>query len=153
MTRPADPCLRDHGEAAPDGRFFCRATGVAMDGLGVLILGPAGSGKSRLALDLMGLGGRLVCDDGVLLSDDGRISRPDAAPPLIEARGVGLLRADPVAEAPLALTVDLSRPEAERLPPRRMAATPGGPVPLILGAGHPFLAQAIRQYTRHGREA
>jgi len=153
MDSAADPCLSDYSEAAHDGRFFCRATGVVVAGQGVLILGPSGSGKSCLALTLMGLGAGLICDDGLILSDDMRIARPEGAPPLIEARGVGLLRADPGAGATLALRVDLSRAEPERLPPRRLAAVPAGAVPLILGAGHPCLAPAITQYLHYGRDA
>lgn len=151
MDAPEDPCLLNHAKAAPDGRLFCRATGVALEGRGVLILGPSGSGKSRLALELMALGAGLVCDDGLWLGPDDRIRRPEGVPALIEARGIGLLGAVSLAEAPLMLAVDLSRDESCRLPPRRMAAAPGGPVPLILGRGHLFLAPAICQYLRHGR--
>lgn len=124
-----------------------------MDGRGVLIVGPSGSGKSRLALDLMALGARLVADDGLWIGTDNTLQRSKNGPAMIEARGLGLLRADPVDAAPLALIVDLSRPETERLPPWRQATAPGGPVPLILGSDHPFLAPALTQYLIHGREA
>ena len=39
---------------------------------------------------------------------------------LVEARGVGLLRADPLDEVPLALVADLGRLEDQRLPPNRV---------------------------------
>lgn len=151
MTTPADPCLHSHGTAAPDGRLFCRGTAVCVNGRGLLALGPSGSGKSRLALELLALGASLVADDGVFLTGEARITRPEGAPRLIEARGIGLLHADPLDAAPLSLVVDLSRAEPDRLPPRRMAATPGGPVPLILAKNHPFLAAAIFHYLTHGR--
>lgn len=137
--------------AAPDGRVFCRGSAVCLAGQGVLVLGPSGSGKSRLALELMALGAALVADDGIWLTGDNVLQRPQGAPGLIEARGVGLLKARPLDTAPLTLIVDLSRTEPDRLPPRREAAAPGGPVPLILGKDHPFLAAAISHYLTHGR--
>lgn len=135
----------------PDGRVFCRGTAVCLNGQGLLALGPSGSGKSRLALELMALGASLVADDGVLMTEDGKVTRPKGAPRLIEARGIGLLHTKPMKTAPLSLIVDLSRAEPDRLPPRRLAAMPGGPVPLILGKDHPFLAAAICQYLKQGR--
>lgn len=131
--------------------MFCRGTAISLNGQGMLAIGPSGSGKTRLALELMALGADLVADDGVLLTDDGRVTRPSGAPRLIEARGLGLLNADPLDSAALMLIVDLTRPEPDRLPPRRIAATPSGPVPLILGKDHPFLAAAICQYLKDGR--
>jgi len=122
-----------------------------MHGQGLLTLGPSGSGKSRLAFELLAMGGRLVADDGVWLTADNRLQRPEAAPKLIEARGIGLLYAEAQDSAPLRLIVDLSRKESDRLPPRRLAAAPGGPVPLILGKDHPFLGVAICHYLKHGR--
>ena len=44
------------------------ATCVAMEGRGVLIIGPSGSGKSELALALMAHGARLVADYRVTLN-------------------------------------------------------------------------------------
>lgn len=84
---------------------------------GVLIIGPSGSGKSDLALRLMALGATLVADDQTLLRRDGdRIlaEAPGRLRGIIEARGVGLLRA-PAATEPveLALAVALS-PAEER---------------------------------------
>lgn len=72
-----------------------QATCVAIGGRGILIEGPAGSGKSSLALMLIDRGASLVGDDGVVLSV--RAGRLWAAPPphtagLIEIRGVGIAR-------------------------------------------------------------
>ena len=100
---------------------------------------------------MMAQGARLIADDGVWVTGAASVRRPDGVPRLIEARGIGLLHADPLEEAPLALIVDLSRAEPERLPPRREAAVPGARVALILGRGHPFLAAAICHYLSHGR--
>ncbi len=146
-----DLTLEPHAEAAPDGRLFCRGAGVAVAGLGALILGASGQGKSRLAFELLALGGDLISDDGVWLDRDNRLIRPERAPALIEARGVGLLHARTVPAAALAVVVDLARSEPERLPPRREVAAPGGPVPLILGKGHPFLAAVLHHFLQHGR--
>lgn len=93
---------------------------MAINGAGVLILGPSGSGKSALALELMALGASLVSDDRtVLAARQGTLyaSPPPTIAGLIEARGVGLLRALHTADAPLSLAIDLSQAEVSRLPP------------------------------------
>ncbi len=92
----------------------------------VLIRGPSGSGKSRLALDLIEAGRagalrlvRLVADDRVYLKPAGGrlLARPaESLAGLIEVRGVGVLR---VAYEPIAvvgLVVDLAAADADRLP-------------------------------------
>lgn len=117
----------------------------------MLILGPSGSGKSTLALALLALGGALICDDGVWV-EGVQLRRPDTAPALIEARGVGLLRAGPICpQAPLSLVVDLARSEPDRLPPRRMASHHGQKAELILAAGQTTLAPTLVHLLRHGR--
>ncbi|MBM3533578.1 MAG: serine/threonine protein kinase [Alphaproteobacteria bacterium] len=85
-------------------------TAVALDGRAVLILGSSGSGKSDLALRLIEAGWTLVADDRVVLSR--RSETLVAAPPrslagLIEARGIGLCRVPFLAEAEVALAVEL----------------------------------------------
>ena len=64
---------------------------VARDGAGVLLLGPAGSGKSDLALRLIGRGFGLVADDRVDVMD-GVASAPAALAGLLEVRGLGVVR-------------------------------------------------------------
>jgi serine kinase of HPr protein (carbohydrate metabolism regulator) len=87
---------------------------------GVLLRGPSGAGKSDLALRLIDAGARLVADDYVEIECQG--DRLTARPPaaiagLIEVRGVGVIKHDYVASAPLDLIVDLAAAEAiERLP-------------------------------------
>ena len=96
------------------------ATAIAIEGAAVLLRGPPGAGKSDLALRLIDGGARLVADDQAeLRRADNQIlvSAPAAIAGLIEVRGVGILRVDPVDEAPLALIVDLvPSAEVERLP-------------------------------------
>lgn len=92
-------------------------TGVAIDGRGVLIAGPSGSGKSSLALELIDRGARLIGDDGVVVSPEG--GRLHAAPPvetegLIEIRNVGILEMEPVG-APACLWITLAK-DPPRLP-------------------------------------
>lgn len=86
---------------------------AARDGMGVLLLGAPGSGKSDLALRLIDRGFRLIADDQVCLN--GLLaSAPAALAGLIEVRGLGLMRL-PHAPAPLVMVVQLDAAPA-RLP-------------------------------------
>ena len=92
-----------------------QATCVAIDGRGLLIEGPPGSGKSSLALALIDRGAMLIGDDGVVLeATDGALiatSHPKTRG-LLEVRGVGLVEM-PVADAvpvSLALRLDPAAP-------------------------------------------
>jgi HPr kinase/phosphorylase len=130
------------------------ATCVAVGGKGVLILGPSGSGKSSLALDLMALGARLVADDRTIVSpgtDAPLAACPPAIRGRIEARGIGILSADPAPPTPVLLVVDLGTPEPDRLPPARTRAIAGHAVPLVQNPGTGPFAAAILQYLRGGR--
>jgi HPr kinase/phosphorylase len=123
---------------------------------GLLILGRAGAGKSSLALLMLAWGARLVADDRTLLTArDGALfaAGPPAIAGLIEARGVGLLRAEPLAQARLRLAVDLDTAEPDRLPPRRRIAFCGCEIDLVRGPPTPHLAAALVQYLRGGRAA
>lgn len=148
-------CLSDTGVAFAQPETL-HATCVAYDGRGVLITGAAGSGKSSLALMLMGLGCALVADDRVrvMMRDRALIaSAPDTLQGLIEARGIGILNAATVPEATLALAVDLDRAETERLPERRVITLLECPLPLILRIEGPQFAAAILQVLRSGWSA
>lgn len=123
---------------------------------GLLILGPAGSGKSSLALMLMAWGARLVGDDNLLVRREGgslvAISHPRTAG-LIEARGVGILTAAPPQPAQLALAVDLGRVETARLPQLHHIECLGIALPLVLGPVSAHLAAALLHQLRHARHA
>ena len=132
------------------------ASTVALDGRAVAISGASGSGKSGLALQLMAFGARLVADDRTLLTPrDGKliVSAPAPIRGRIEARGVGLLGAETVAEAELALAVDLDHDETERLPPARHVEWFDISVPLVLRVQSVHFAPAIWQYLKAGRVA
>lgn len=100
--------------------MLVHATAVAIEGEALLLRGPSGAGKSDLALRLLEGGARLVADDQSEVSRRGDrlwVRPPAALAGLIEVRGLGILRLEALAEAPLALVVDLVPPEAvERLP-------------------------------------
>jgi HPr kinase/phosphorylase len=96
-------------------------TAVLIGPTGVLIRGPSGSGKSRLALALIAKGARLVADDRVMVSQcHGRLvaGPPGPTAGLLEVRGRGIILAVPCERwAVLRLAIDLvERPALERLP-------------------------------------
>ena len=103
------------------------ASAVLIGDHAVLIRGPSGSGKSRLAFDLILAGragqippARLVGDDRVhvwRLEGELRVRTAPALAGLIEIRGLGIRRCDFVPEACIGLVVDLHAADAERLPP------------------------------------
>jgi HPr kinase/phosphorylase len=135
------------------------ASAVLVGARAVLIRGPAGSGKSRLALTLIQAGGRalpftrLIGDDRVHLeAAHGRLLvRPaDALAGLIEVRGLGIRRIPFEPAAVVGLVVDLAAVDSERLPGResavtevagvalpRLAVAPGAdPYPVVFAALH-----------------
>ena len=76
------------------------ATTIALDGAGLLILGPSGSGKSSLALQLMAAGAVLVADDRTDLCRQGDAIVASCPPALLGRIGgriphrIGLGRVD-----------------------------------------------------------
>ena len=109
------------------GGASVHASAVKVGDRAVLIRGSSGSGKSRLAFDLI-LAGRagqippsmLVGDDRVhLAASQGQLMVRPARElaGLIEIRGLGIRRCDFVDEAIVGLVVDLAADDAERLPP------------------------------------
>ena len=120
----------------------------------MLLLGPAGAGKSALALALVGRGAALVADDRVTLTRSGGalIARaPARLAGLIEARGVGILRLPAVAEAPLVLAVDLGAPAAARMPHPATITHLGVSIELISGREVPNLDLVVSIYVHNGR--
>jgi HPr kinase/phosphorylase len=110
------------------------ASAVALDGEGVLLLGASGAGKTDLALRLIHAGGRLVADDRVILTrthDTLHASAPSTLMGVLELRGIGLIRLDALASAPLRLAVTCSATAPERLPPPRSFEAHGLHIPHI----------------------
>jgi HPr kinase/phosphorylase len=141
---------------AVDGSTI-HASAVLIGARAVLIRGPSGSGKSRLAFALLDAAqsgrlpfARLVSDDRTqLIASHGRlIARPaETLQGLLELRGLGIRK---LAFEPLAvvgLVVDLAAGDAARLPPHqsrqcviaginvaRLAVAPDSdPLPPVIG--------------------
>ncbi len=130
------------------------ATSVAVQGRGLLIVGASGSGKSSLALRMIALGADLVADDRVDLSrDEGAViaDAPQRIAGLIEARGIGLLRAAPCGPVALDYVLDMDQTQPARLPEPVTLQLLGHYVPLLFGAGVPNLAEALMQLLKMGR--
>jgi serine kinase of HPr protein (carbohydrate metabolism regulator) len=136
------------------------ASAVKVGDRAVLIRGPSGSGKSRLAFELI-LSGRagqipatsLVGDDRVHLDTAGKQLHVRPAPGLaglIEIRGLGIRRLDFADRAPVGLVVDLAAADAERLPPREALETTisGVKIPRIpVAPGVPALLLVVAALT------
>ena len=130
------------------------ATTVAFAGNAVFITGKSGSGKSGLGLTLLGFGATLVSDDKTILERQGDVlvaSAPRDLCGLIEARNVGLLRAETALVATVALAVDMNTPEVDRLPARREVTLLGCKIPLLHCVSAPHFAAAILQILKAGR--
>lgn len=121
--------------AKPDQAADIHGTCVAVDGAGVLLCGPSGSGKSDLALRLIDGGALLVADDLTRLVRQGGgllALAPKRLAGRMEVRGLGIVALPHLRRARLALIVDLVAPEAiERLPQTRTRSHLGLAVPLI----------------------
>ncbi|MGO3926960.1 HPr kinase/phosphatase C-terminal domain-containing protein [Rhodopseudomonas pseudopalustris] len=102
------------------------ASAVLVGDRAILIRGRSGTGKSRLAFDLI-LAGRsgqigktvLIGDDRVEVATTPQglvVSPAEPLAGLIEIRGLGVRRCDFAAQAVVGLVVDLAAPDAERLP-------------------------------------
>jgi serine kinase of HPr protein (carbohydrate metabolism regulator) len=103
------------------------ATAVVVGTRGLLLVGPSGSGKSRLALALIaeaqsqGQFGTLVADDRIFLERHGDTivaRRPESISGLIEIRGTGIGHFHSIEKAVMHLAIrPVSINASERLPP------------------------------------
>jgi len=118
---------------------------AARGGVGVLLLGPPGAGKSDLLLRLLDRGFMLVADDRVEI-EAGQARPAPALAGLLEVRGFGIVRLPFVAPVRLALAVLLGA-AADRLPARDRYAPAGLPsldLPLLrLDAAAPSAAAVV----------
>jgi serine kinase of HPr protein (carbohydrate metabolism regulator) len=133
------------------------ASAVLVGARAALIRGPAGSGKSSLALALIHAGGHslpftcLIGDDRVhVQAAHGRLLvRPaEALTGLLEVRGLGIRRVPFEPLAVVGLVIDVAAADSERVPARasavtdvagitlpRLAVAPGvDPYPLVFAA-------------------
>lgn len=113
------------------------ATSVVVDGVGVLITGPSGTGKSDLALRLMEMQrARLVADDQVVVQNHGDgylIASPMAGyGGMIEVRGIGIVRYPYNDRALISMVVGLANvTDIDRLPEDDFTEILGVTLPLV----------------------
>ena len=103
---------------------------------------------------MLALGCTLVGDDQVQLRSIGEGLWASAAPNLkglIEARGLGILKADTKAGAWVRLAVDLDRASDARLPERLVQRFCGVDIDLVHKSERTHFAAAILQYMKGGR--
>ena len=98
------------------------ASAFAYRGVGCLLMGAAGAGKSTVIAQAMLHGAMLIADDHVLLSaQSGQLQA--VAPPelsgILELRGLGIIQAVSHGAHPIHLAVELVAGEVERLPPAK----------------------------------
>jgi HPr kinase/phosphorylase len=139
------------------------ASAVLVGARAVLIRGPSGSGKSRLALELVEsarsgslLFARLVGDDRVHLQAAGGrllVRSVEALAGLIEVRGVGILRLPYEPSALVCLVVDLGA-DAERSPDaqQRQAVVEGISLPRLAVADGTKALPAVLAMLTSSRE-
>lgn len=129
------------------------ASAVAVNDQAVLLCGPSGSGKSSLALQLIALGGQLIADDRCVVSaveGDLWVSSPPSLPPLIEARGVGLLKVPTMPQCRVSLVVNMDKPVTERLPEPQFTEICGHQVKMMDKSEAAHFPSAVLLYLKHG---
>jgi HPr kinase/phosphorylase len=93
---------------------------IAYQGVGCLLVGASGTGKSQLAIEAMTLGAVLIADDQVQLSMDTGMLFGAAVPHLkgvMEMRGAGLLKwPNTPGKQVIHMVIELSTAESERAP-------------------------------------
>ena len=116
-------------------RIRVPGTCVEVEGLGVLLRGPTGSGKSDLALRLIDRGALLIADDFTELSIEKSnliAQAPKTIRDLLEIRGIGILKIGGVLQIKLGVIFDLVQPEqVERQPEDQSEEVLGIQVPLF----------------------
>lgn len=116
------------------GAFSLHATTVSLAGRSLAIAGPAGSGKSVTAAQMMAGGADLIVDDlTVLTSGEDHVvaSAPEDATPAIELRGIGIVPVRLASAAPLAGVLWLTQQEGPRLPDPEFLEVGRHSIPLI----------------------
>jgi HPr kinase/phosphorylase len=118
-----------------DSHSTLHASAFAYAGMGCLIVGQPGAGKSRLLAEMLQRGATLIADDQVVLTRDGDqlIANPVAhLYGVIELRGLGLIRHEPVAnDQRLQVVISMDDVHVERLPEPETYALFGMTLPLL----------------------
>lgn len=140
--------------SATSPRCIFHASTVAFNDKAVVIKGASGSGKSSLALQLIGLDAMLIADDRTELTRtrDGVIATcPNQIEGKVEARSVGILNAPFQICARVHLIVDLDAPEElERMPVTRQEQLFDLSLPLLRPVNAPHFPVAIKLFLLHG---
>ena len=104
--------LRNRASLCQNGKTLMttmvHGSAVAIGSLGVLIVGPSGSGKSDLALRLIDRGAKLISDDILYIESADGVPILAYAPSIagkIEVRGIGICSMEYDVSAPLRLVV------------------------------------------------
>ena len=130
----------------PDGPVTLHASAIAFGPAALLIIGASGTGKSTLALQLLGMGAVLVSDDRVVASrKDGGLwlSAPKPLRNMIEARNMGLL-ACATSPAWARAVVDLDKIESNRLPSPSETVIAGVALPSFSKVDSPAFPSMLR---------
>jgi serine kinase of HPr protein (carbohydrate metabolism regulator) len=115
--------LRHQGETQMT--TMVHGSAVIIGGLGVLIVGPSGSGKSDLALRLIDRGAKLISDDILYIESADGVPILAYAPSIagkIEVRGIGICSMEYDVSAPLRLVVACAK-DVDRMPAEDMRTT------------------------------
>lgn len=131
---------------------------VSLDGRALLLVGPSGSGKSSLALQLMAFGAGLVSDDLTCLAREAEriVTSCPAAPDAvfgIEARGLGILGAHSSGPTDLFAIVDLAKSNTTRLPEPQNLEVAGVSIPCIARVDSPAFPAMLLHFLRFGFRA
>ena len=141
------------GSVLSERSLALHATCLRAFGKGLLIIGPSGSGKSDLALQLMAYGAQLVADDQTILAaqhDQIIASCPEHTLGMIEARYMGLLKVAMAPRTPVWTVIDMGTIETARLPEPQTINLLGNAVRLYHKPANGAFAAAILQYLRAG---
>lgn len=127
---------------------------ISYAGIGCLLLGESGTGKSRLAAEGLMLGAKLIADDQIVLSTMSGLLMGAPSKPLLgvlEMRGVGLIKLpDTSAQHVVHVAVKLDAAHgSERLPAPTTETYEGVTIPLLALPPHPttsalYLLSVIR---------
>lgn len=133
--------------------LFLHATSIAVNGRAALFIGPSGCGKSSLALQLIAIGATLVADDQCALFEKQErlfVERPSQLPPVIEARGIGLLNSPMSEPAEVILVVNMERVASERYPAAQHTEILGHQIKMIDKSDAPHFPSAVLLYLKQG---